>query len=270
MIRDYKRRDALPHLVVIALGADASLSLAADGEGLPPRRPQTGARPGHPDRARRRHQRATPTSSAPRSNATPNAPSCSTGSPTATATRAGSSPTTCTSPSTAPPGFARLLKEALPYAKAGEHPGKPERPTGKAGLGPGKPARPKSRIALDCGRRGRIGCAPMLAHLRRNAVLPGLLIALGTPRRRPAAEEQRQRQQLKKEAANSPGESEEEKTHRARGRLNKDKLGKVPNAAKLDGKVRQLPRRRRDRGQRRQTRRRQARRSSATPRPSPG
>ena len=36
--------------------------------------------------------------------------------------------------------FARLFRQALPYARAGEHPGKPEKPTGRAGLADNKPA----------------------------------------------------------------------------------------------------------------------------------
>ncbi len=139
VIRDYKRRGALPHLVVIFLGADASVSmqqlqkafhLVGPGRVLGLVTPielggGTSSDADHVRAAVQRHpKRAVLLDWVAYSN--------------------GHSdwfqPDNLHLTFDGAAGLARLFREALPYARAGEHPGQPEKPTGKAGLGPSKPA----------------------------------------------------------------------------------------------------------------------------------
>jgi hypothetical protein len=139
LIRDYKSRNALPHLVVIALGADASLSAAQMEEAFRAIGPKRvlglvtpielgGGTSSDADVVRAAVKRH------PKRSVLLDWVAFSSGhgdwfQPDGLH---------LTFPGAA--GFARLLKQALPYSRAGEHPGKPVRPTGKAGLGPGMPA----------------------------------------------------------------------------------------------------------------------------------
>lgn len=139
VIRDYKRRDALPHLVVIFLGADASVSMRQLQKAfhiVGPKRVLglvtpielgggTSSDADHVRAAVKRH---------PKRSVLLDWVAYSQGHPS------WFQPDNLHLTFDGAAGLASLLKEALPYAKAGEHPGKPDKPTGKAGLGPGKPA----------------------------------------------------------------------------------------------------------------------------------
>lgn len=139
VIRDYKRRDALPHLVVIFLGADAgisSLQLEKAFHIVGPKRVLglvtplelgggTSADADHVRAAAKRH---------PKRSVLLDWVAYSQGHPS------WFQPDNLHLTFDGAAGLARLLKQALPYAKAGEHPGMPDKPTGKAGLAPGKPA----------------------------------------------------------------------------------------------------------------------------------
>lgn len=139
VIRDYKSRDALPHLVVIFLGADASISMQQLEKAfhiVGPKRVLglvtpielgggTSSDADHVRLAVKRH---------PKRAVLLDWVAYSQGHPS------WFQPDNLHLTFDGAAGLASLLKQALPYAKAGEHPGKPEIPTGKAGLGPGKPA----------------------------------------------------------------------------------------------------------------------------------
>lgn len=139
VIRDYKRRGALPHLVVIALGADASLSSSQMEEAfrlVGPRRvlglvtpiELGGGTSSDADVVRAAVKRH------PKRAVLLDWVAFSSGH--------GDwfQPDNLHLTFSGAAGFARLLKQALPYSRPGEHPGKPVRPTGKAGVGPGVPA----------------------------------------------------------------------------------------------------------------------------------
>lgn len=139
VIRDYKRRGALPHLVVIALGADASLSSAQMEEAFRLVGPKRvlglvtpielgGGTSSDADVVRAAVKRH------PKRAVLLDWVAFSSGH--------GDwfQPDNLHLTFSGAAGFARLLKQALPYSRPGEHPGKPVRPTGKAGLGPGVPA----------------------------------------------------------------------------------------------------------------------------------
>lgn len=137
VIRDYKRRGALPHLVVIALGADASISSTQMEKafhlvgpkrvlGLVTPLELGGGTSSDADVVRaavKRHPKRSVLLDW-------------------VAYSAGHGdwfqPDGLHLTFSGADAFARLLREALPYAKAGIHPGMP--PRGKSGLGDGHPA----------------------------------------------------------------------------------------------------------------------------------
>lgn len=139
VIRDYKRRGALPHLVVIFLGADASVSnrqLEKAFHIVGPKRVLglvtpielgggTSSDADHVRAAVKRH---------PKRSVLLDWVAFSNGHPE------WFQPDDLHLTFDGAAGLARLFRQALPYARAGEHPGKPEKPTGKAGLAPAKPA----------------------------------------------------------------------------------------------------------------------------------
>ncbi len=139
VIRDYKRRGALPHLVVIALGADATLSsgqMEAAFRLLGPKRvlglvtpiELGGGTSSDADVVRAAVKRH------PRRAVLLDWVAFSKGHPE------WFQPDNLHLTFPGADAFARLFRQALPYARAGEHPGKPEKPTGKAGLADAKPA----------------------------------------------------------------------------------------------------------------------------------
>jgi hypothetical protein len=146
VIRDYKRRGALPHLVVIALGADASISsseMEAAFRLVGPKRvlglvtpiELGGGTSSDADVVRAAVKRH------PKRAVLLDWVAYSSGHPE------WFQPDNLHLTFDGAAGFARLFREALPYAKAGEHPGKPDKPTGKAGLAPGKPAPAKEPLS---------------------------------------------------------------------------------------------------------------------------
>lgn len=139
VIRDYKRRDRLPHLVVIALGADATLSSAQMETAfrlLGPRRvlglvtpiELGGGTSSDADVVRAAVKRH------PRRAVLLDWVAFSKGHPE------WFQPDDLHLTFPGADAFARLFRQALPYARAGEFPGEPEKPTGKAGLADAKPA----------------------------------------------------------------------------------------------------------------------------------
>lgn len=139
LIRDYKHRGALPHLVVIALGADASLSSAQMEEAfrlIGPRRvlglvtpiELGGGTSSDADVVRSAVKRH------PKRSILLDWVAFSNGHPE------WFQPDGLHLTFPGADALARLFKQALPYSRPGEHPGKPIRPSGKAGLGPGEPA----------------------------------------------------------------------------------------------------------------------------------
>lgn len=139
VIRDYKRRGALPHLVVIALGADATISagqLETAFGLLGPRRvlglvtpiELGGGTSSDADAVRAAVKRH------PKRSVLLDWVAYSKGH--------GDwfQPDNLHLTFTGADAFARLFREALPYARAGEFPGRPKKPTGKAGLAPAVPA----------------------------------------------------------------------------------------------------------------------------------
>ena len=139
VIRDYKRRNALPHLVVIFLGADASVSMRQLQKAFHIAGPKrvlglvtpielgggTSSDADHVRTAVKRH---------PKRSVLLDWVAYSSGHPE------WFQPDNLHLTFDGAAGLARLFREALPYAEAGAFPGRPEKPTGKAGLGPGKPA----------------------------------------------------------------------------------------------------------------------------------
>lgn len=139
VIRDYKRRNALPHLVVIFLGADASVSSRQLEKAFHIAGPKrvlglvtpielgggTSSDADHVRAAVKRH---------PKRAVLLDWVAYSQGHPS------WFQPDNLHLTFDGAAGLASLFRQALPYAKAGEHPGKPEKPTGKAGLAPSKPA----------------------------------------------------------------------------------------------------------------------------------
>ncbi len=139
VIRDYKRRGALPHLVVIFLGADASVStrqLEKAFRIVGPKRvlglvtpiELGGGTSSDADNVRAAVKRH------PKRSVLLDWVAYSKGHPS------WFQPDNLHLTFDGAAGLASLLKQALPYARAGEFPGRPEKPTGKAGLGNGKPA----------------------------------------------------------------------------------------------------------------------------------
>ncbi|HEV7563174.1 MAG TPA: hypothetical protein VGO24_06690 [Solirubrobacterales bacterium] len=132
VMRDYKRRRRLPHLVVIALGADATLSkyqLEKAFHLIGPKRvlglvtpiELGGGTSGDADVVRAEAKRH------PKRSVLLDWVAYSKGHP------AWFQPDGLHLTFDGAAGFARLLRQALPYAKAGAQPGRP--PTGKSGLG---------------------------------------------------------------------------------------------------------------------------------------
>ena len=139
VIRDYKRRGALPHLVVIALGADASISsgeMEAAFRLIGPRRvlglvtpiELGGGTSSDADVVRAAVKRH------PKRSVLLDWVAFSKGHPE------WFQPDNLHLTFDGADAFARLFRQALPYARAGEFPGRPEKPTGKAGLAPAVPA----------------------------------------------------------------------------------------------------------------------------------
>ncbi len=137
VIRDYKRRGSLPHLVVIALGADASLSSTQMEKAFKLVGPKRvlglvtplelgGGTSSDADVVRAAVKRH------PKRSVLLDWVAYSSGH--------GDwfQPDNLHLTFSGADGFARLLREALPYARAGIHPGMP--PRGKSGLGPGQVA----------------------------------------------------------------------------------------------------------------------------------
>ncbi|HZO04850.1 MAG TPA: hypothetical protein VFB52_00540 [Solirubrobacterales bacterium] len=139
VMRDYKRRNALPHLVVLFLGADASVSMQQLQKAFHIAGPKrvlglvtpielgggTSSDADHVRSAVKRH---------PRRSVLLDWVAFSNGHPE------WFQPDNLHLTFDGAAGLARLLKQALPYAEAGKFPGEPEKPTGKAGLSPAKPA----------------------------------------------------------------------------------------------------------------------------------
>lgn len=139
VMRDYKRRGALPHLVVIFLGADASVSSGQLERAFNIAGPKrvlglvtplelgggTSSDADHVRAAVRRH---------PKRSVLLDWVAYSQGQ------SSWFQPDNLHLTFDGAAGLARLLKQALPYARAGEFPGRPPKPTGKAGLGPAVPA----------------------------------------------------------------------------------------------------------------------------------